>query len=262
MLVKVPFTNTKGAWREGISNDTVKGPNAIIKALKDIWMSENYVLNVELINLEKNIREISSKEKIFEEAKNFFQTVKERLIFIGGDHSISYNLVKAFSEINEDGGILVFDAHLDCMVSHKVPNHEEWLRALIERGLRPGRVTHVGLRAPCLEEINFAKNRISIFSCKDIFKGFKGAIEEIIKKVKRFENLYVSIDIDVVDPAFAPGVAYPEPGGLTSREFLYIIQKIISLKNFKALDIVEVNPEKDLNGQTVKLASRIVVESL
>lgn len=261
LFVKVPFTNTKGAWREGISDGTIKAPDSIVRSMEDIWMDESCQVNIESLELEKKVKTMTCQEKIFEEAKNFFQTVKERLIFLGGDHSISYDIVKAFNEVYGDSGLLVFDAHLDCMPAHRIPNHEEWLRALIENGFNAGSIVHVGLRAPCLEEINFAKNKISIFSCKDIFQDFKRNVENIIKDVKKFGSLYVSIDIDVVDPAFAPGVAYIEPGGLSSREFLYIIQKIKILENLKAIDIVCVNPEKD-NGLTVKLASRVLAELL
>ena len=84
--------------------------------------------------------------------------------------------------------------------------------------------------------------------------------DAIMAAAKDFGALYLSIDIDSVDAAFAPGTGYPEPGGLTSRELLYFIQRIKLLKNLKASDIVEVNPEKDVNGITSKLAAKIVVE--
>jgi len=71
---------------------------------------------------------------------------------------------------------------------------------------------------------------------------------------------YVSIDIDVIDPAFAPATGYCEPGGLTSRQFLYIIQRINKIKNLKAVDIVEINPDKDGGEKTVKLGAKILSE--
>ncbi|MEM4641480.1 MAG: arginase family protein [Candidatus Pacearchaeota archaeon] len=260
MLIKVPFTNTKGAYREGIAEGTVKAPDEILKAIEDVWSNENY----KSIELEqRQIKEISSCEKIFDEAKEFLKK-DEKVVFLGGDHSISYDLARAFKEFYKRSGLLVFDAHLDCMPPHKFPNHEEWLRALIEKKIFSTReIVHVGLRAACLEEINFAKERkLLFFSCKELFENFKKNVQKIVEKVRRFEKLYISIDIDAIDPVFAPGVAYIEPGGLTSREFLYLIQKLSVLKNLKAIDLVCVNPEKDFKGMTAKLAAKIVAELL
>jgi len=71
---------------------------------------------------------------------------------------------------------------------------------------------------------------------------------------------YLSIDIDVIDPAFAPGTGFREPGGLTSREMIYFIQRLKRLKNLKMTDITEVNPSKDSADLTVKLAAKLVKE--
>ena len=79
---------------------------------------------------------------------------------------------------------------------------------------------------------------------------------------RRWEAIYLSIDIDVLDPAFAPATGYPEPGGLTSRELLYSLGRLRMLKSLKAIDLVEVNPRLDQKGQTVKLAARILAELL
>ena len=74
------------------------------------------------------------------------------------------------------------------------------------------------------------------------------------------KEFYLSIDIDGVDPAYAPGVTWPEPGGLTSREIVYLVRKLKKLKGLVGTEIVEVNPEKDINNMTVKLAARLVKE--
>ena len=74
------------------------------------------------------------------------------------------------------------------------------------------------------------------------------------------KELYVSVDIDVIDPAFAPATGYPEPGGLSSREFIYLIQRINKMKNLRGIDIVEINPEKDENNLTIKLGAKILSE--
>ena len=82
---------------------------------------------------------------------------------------------------------------------------------------------------------------------------------ELINKNKA---LYISVDIDVVDPAYAPGTGYLEPGGLSSRELLYMLHRFKKLRNFNYLDVVEINPGKDLNEITVKLGASIIREML
>jgi arginase family enzyme len=76
------------------------------------------------------------------------------------------------------------------------------------------------------------------------------------------KELYVSIDIDVIDPAFAPSTGYPEVGGLTSRQFIYLIQRINKIKNLRAIDLVEINEKQDKqnNNLTINLGAKILAE--
>ena len=88
-------------------------------------------------------------------------------------------------------------------------------------------------------------------------------LQNICDTIMEFSNnkeLYVSIDIDVIDPVFALATGYPEPGGLTSRQFIYLIQRINKIKNLRGIDIVEINPEKDKSGLKVKLGAKILGE--
>ena len=73
-----------------------------------------------------------------------------------------------------------------------------------------------------------------------------------------FSDLYLSIDIDVLDPKFAPGTGYHEKNGLSDEELFNILKKLKTLKNIKRFDLVEVNPDKDKNGKTIKLAAKII----
>ena len=103
------------------------------------------------------------------------------------------------------------------------------------------------------------KNNIRIISISQL----KENLVDVCDGIMEFSNnkeLYVSFDIDIVDPAFAPGTGYPEPGGLSSREFIYLVQRMNRIKNLKAVDLVEINPEKDRDGLTVKLGAKIVGE--
>ena len=84
--------------------------------------------------------------------------------------------------------------------------------------------------------------------------------DAVMVVAKNFKSLYLSIDIDVLDPAFAPGTGYIEPGGFTSRELIYFIHILKRINNLKAADIVEVNPDKDINDITTKMAAKLAVE--
>ena len=93
----------------------------------------------------------------------------------------------------------------------------------------------------------------------------KRGVEDVMTEAKEIvgnKKTYVSYDIDFVDPAFAPGTGYIEPGGLSSREIIYMIKRLALLKNFRGADIVEINPDKDINGMTVKLGAKLLSEML
>ncbi|OYT41224.1 hypothetical protein B6U80_01830 [Candidatus Pacearchaeota archaeon ex4484_26] len=259
-IIKIPVVNALGK-----TNGCEKAPDVILQEMEDIYSTED--LRVPIYDTQKikiNLQNLEeTNETIYKEAKKFLQR-QGRIIFLGGDHSISYSLVRAFFETHQDAGLLVLDAHADCMNNFKPPTHEDWLRTLLEeRIVKPENVLLVGLRNLHPIERDFLnENKVNSFSAREIFEsGLKESAHSIMGIMRMHKNLYLSLDIDVVDPAFAPAVSYPEPGGLTTRELLHFIQKILLLKNLKAADIVEVNPEKD-NALTVKLAAKIVTELL
>lgn len=262
MIIKVPFRGldrTEGAE---------EAPSRILEALKEIWLSEDgkkpyfnaEEIRVYLSDIDKSLASIEREsERFLLEA----QRRSERIIFLGGDHSISYATVKAFLKQNPGGGLVIFDSHADLMPTLPSPVHEDWLRTLIEQGLLdPDRVRIVGLQNIDDEERKFADaHKIKTISAKQIFAdGIHEVCDSLMETARAWPSLYVSVDIDAVDPAHAPAVAYPEPGGLSSRELLYFLQRLSLLKNFKAADLVEVIPQKDVNGITVKLGAKILSE--
>ncbi len=110
------------------------------------------------------------------------------------------------------------------------------------------------------DEITFLKQtNIKMMKLDVLLENLQAACD-IIMEFANGKELYVSIDIDVVDPAFAPGTGYKEPGGLTSRQFLYLVQRLNKIKSLRGVDIVEINPDKDVGGFTVKLGSKILSE--
>ncbi len=182
-------------------------------------------------------------------------------IFLGGDHSITYPLVKG---IRPDA-LVIFDAHPDCMHNFSPPTQEDFVRVLVEEKiLSPQQIFLVGLRAFFPDEKKFLnQKKIRYYTMEHIFDvGMHNVMDALTEQILQFSRLYVSIDIDCVDPAFAPGVDYPEPGGLSSRELFYAISRLAKLRSFSYLDLVEVNPEKDVNGQTVWLAAKLITSLL
>ncbi len=244
LIVKVPAINGLGKTK-----GCEKTPDLLTKELK--IKSEEIKINNE--NIEENIKIISEK------AIDFLK--KDFSIFLGGDHSISFPLVRAFQSVNKDTGLIILDAHADCMPAMKEPTHEEWIRALIDDGFNPKNIMLIGLRNVESEEKEFLKEKkVNCFLMKELASDFKEVVDIITEKARKFDSLYLSIDIDIIDPNIAPGTGYAEPGGLSSSQFIYLIQKLSSLKNLKAIDLVEINPDKDINNLTVKLGVKIIEE--
>jgi len=179
---------------------------------------------------------------------------KQRQLFIlGGEHLITYGTYTSFPK---ETGYVVFDAHYDLrneFADIKL-SHASYLRRIVEeRGTE--NILHVGARAFVLEELEFlTENKIKTISDKEIRDG--NGPQLLKDYVSTFDTIYSSFDLDVLDPAYAPGVGNPEAVGITSRELFDMIN---SLKETKVVgvDIVELNPYHD-NGATASLAAKII----
>lgn len=269
-VVKVPGINGLGK-----TNGCEKAGNDILKVLKDEIYSneEGKVIEIKNLDLEEihldnsNIK--FSNSLIYKNSLDIFD-LKPKTIFLGGDHSITYSICSAFLEncknVNKEPCLIIFDSHPGCMPITKsrgnCPNNEEWLRALIEKGFPEKNILLVGIRNSNPAENEFIQEKnIRMISLNSLLEN----IEEICEIIMEFaykKDLYLSLDIDVVDPVFAPGTYYLEPGGLTSREFIYLIHRINKIKNLRAVDLVEINPLKDEKGLTIKLGAKILAELL
>jgi arginase len=256
-LIKVPFS--KGGL--GKTDGCELAPDTIIKQLDGLFLNENgFKPSFQIDSVKVN------QEDIEETNHNIIQKIKDtsnKSIILGGDHSITYAAFKGFASDNPGAGIVVFDAHPDCESSMSPPSHEDYLRMLIEEDIVPSdRVILIGIRNWDGPEREFLeKNNIRFFNMKHItLNGLNEVVDTVTETLRSWPSFYLSIDIDAADPAFAPGTGYIEPGGLTSRELIYFIQRLKLLKNWQFADLVEVNPKKDVNDMTSKLAAKIVVE--
>jgi len=269
-IVKVPGINS-GGKTDGCRN----AGNAVLAKLKeDIFSNEKgeeidgSKLDLEEIHVDNSNLE-ESDALIHKNALDCLQT-KNRTVFLGGDHSISYSLGWAFLDYCKKEGkepcLVIFDAHPDCMDlwdgENKFPDHEEWLSALIKKGFPAENVLLVGSRKAHKNELEFLREhgvkRITMNSIQEDIDN----IADTIMEFTLGKELYLSLDIDVIDPVFAPATHYQEPGGLTSRQFLYLIRRLKLAKGLKAIDLVEINSEKDETGLTVKLGAKILSELL
>jgi arginase family enzyme len=163
--------------------------------------------------------------------------------------------------------LIIFDAHPDVMkpVDGNFPTHEEWLRGIIERGFSVKNILLVGVRNSDQEEIKFLKEKgIRVIGMNQLMQNLEDSCDTIME-FSNGKNLYLSLDIDVVDPIFAPATGYQEAGGLTSRQFIYLIQRLNKVKGLKAVDIVEINEKMDkekFSGMTIKLGAKVLGELL
>lgn len=232
----------------GKSKGSAKAPEQLIKLFDKPFK----IINVMPSNLEE------TNKNIYEEV-----LTKEKAVIIGGDHSITYPAFKAFIQNNPGAGLIIFDAHPDCVNNFNPPTHEDFVRVLIEEGtLDPKKLILVGVRQSDMIEKEFLNNyKIRCFTMDKIFEyGVKDICETIMETANSWPTIYLSLDIDVVDPAFAPGTGYREPGGLDPKELFYCLKRLKKLKNLKMVDLVEISPEKDHNNLTVKLGEKILKE--
>lgn len=255
-ILGIPF-DEKSSFLKGAA----KGPQAIREASTEeainAWTESG-------INLEKettitdlgDINVSGSLEEAFSRIEKRVRGILEKdavPVILGGDHSISYPSVKAFSWRYGKLDILHFDAHPDLYeelygdrYSHACP-----FARIMEKGLAENLV-QVGIRAATGQQREMAKRyRVRMIEMKDIK-------QEIVLD---FSNpLYISFDMDALDPAFAPGVSHQEPGGLSTRQVLDMIHSLNA--QVVGLDVVEVNPDRDSSGITASAAVKIIMEVL
>lgn len=204
-------------------------------------------------------------------AQKCFQTQKF-CICLGGDHSISIPLHKAYASFlgqpsNGKTGIIHIDSHPD--LCSQYDNHP-WSHACTERRaveglIKPEGLTLIGTRAYTREEVKYLGEHPEILNigARQIWEqGVNAALALVIDKYVGYDQIYLSIDIDAADPAFAPGTGTPEAGGLSSREILELIRGIVESLPIRAMDIVEVSPPLDQTNQiTSWLALKIIYET-
>lgn len=210
-------------------------------------------------------------EKYFDEVnKRAYDIISQDkfCLFLGGDHSVSIPLEGAFARAHADEniGIIHFDAH--CDLAGEYDGHR-WSHACTQRralelpNIRPEGLTLVGIRSFMEDELEFLNKHpeIRVIGAKEMYrKGLAHTFKILNEHYRSYQTVYLSIDIDVLDPAFAPGTGTPESGGLSTRELMELVREIIDYFPVKALNIVEISPPLDSSNITSWAALKVIYE--
>ena len=235
------------------------GPDAIRDSFNNIEIFHpGLQVDLETVNIEDlgNTRHTVVASEMIDMVKKITTELvarQKQLFILGGEHSITYGTYTSFSK---ETGYVVFDAHYDLrneFADIKL-SHASYLRRIVEeRGSE--NILHVGARAFVKEELEFLKeNNIKTISDREIRDG--NGPQLLKDHVSTFDTVYSSFDLDVLDPAFTPGVGNPEAVGITSRELFDMLYSFEETK-VTGVDIVELNPYHD-NGATASLAAKII----
>jgi agmatinase len=182
---------------------------------------------------------------------------------LGGEHTITLGIIRGLREKAEGTAIVSFDAHLDVRDEYmdlKV-SHTTFMRRINEQA-NPARIIEVGTRAVCKEELAYVKKAgITFFTANEIrSKGCQQIAKELKKMLDDHEKVYVSVDMDALDPAFVPAVQNPEPEGIETHALLDILHGVVD-ERVVGFDVLEVAPDYD-QGVSAMQAAKVVFELL
>ena len=185
---------------------------------------------------------------------------KKMPVVIGGEHTLTLGVMRS---VGEKVALVSFDAHLDLRNEYMglTTSHTTFMRRIKEQ-INPHKILEVGTRAVCKEELDYAKKSdIKFLTVQQIRRD---GVEKTTKKIDVLladcEKIYLTIDMDVLDPAFAPAVQNPEPDGLDTPMFLDLLGKVCDHR-IVSFDLVEVTPHYDM-GITAIQAAKTIFEAL
>ena len=258
VLIGLPFDSTT-SFRSG-SRD---GPDAIRQASFN-FESYDFEQGVDLANLD--ICDLGNME-LGSDPAYAWETIKEGIallpgtcvpIFLGGEHSIAPPIVEGLCRSRQnDLGVLVLDAHLDLREEYGCTrfSHACTSRRILQ--LKSVKAyASIGIRSGSPEELSFAEqNKVNYFTSREVReKGIDAVLDAALAGMQECEMLYLSIDLDALDPAYAPAVGNPEPFGLTSWDVKRVVERLAV--RAVGLDINELAPAYD-RGETALLAARL-----
>ncbi len=239
------------------------GPDAIRTAFNNIEVFHPELgvdLESVIVNDMGNIPHTASSAKMLDMTKHVTSDLIKRdkpVFILGGEHLLTYATYLAFPK---DVAYIVFDAHYDLRDEYGdvAYNHATYLRRIVEQR-DANNILHIGARAFAAEELIFLRDsKINHITNSDIVHHYDRVSKTLRDFASMYDAIYVSYDLDVLDPAFAPGVGNPEAEGITSRELFDMIRVLADIDaRIVGSDIVEMNPTYD-TGATSALAAKIL----
>ncbi|NMG09973.1 agmatinase [Brasilonema sp. UFV-L1] len=197
-------------------------------------------------------------QSYYESAQSLFRAGKIPF-FAGGDHAVTIPIGKALDVLGEPIHVVQIDAHPDLYPElDDNPNSHACVAARLLELKHIASITQIGIRTMNKIQNQQAKrfsDRFHLVSARELPEQL-----EALPHLEEGAPVYLTIDLDGLDPAFAPGVSHPVPGGLSSRQVLNLIQQ--ARWNLVGMDVVELNPERDVNDQTAILAARLLHEGM
>jgi agmatinase len=259
VIVGIPDESQSHALRKG----TEEAPFKIrqISNLRDSFeRDEKISLGRPFQGYEKKVHDMGNIDR--SQIENIYDKISASSkipISIGGDHSISRQIINALAKRHGKISLVYFDAHPDF-----VSSTTNYYGSVVNDVLSNIEITssvQIGIRTPEQEELdNIKKFNLEVITPFDIQKhGIKLVTNSVLHRLG--DKVYVSFDMDCIDPAYAPGVSVPVPMGLNSTDAVYLLKEIAK-KGIVGMDIMEVCPSFDVKDRTSHLASRIISEVL
>jgi agmatinase len=267
-ILGIPFDSGATSFRSGAR----MGPRKIREHTLEIW-GYNRVMGVDPLDMLSvvdygdigvDLTSIAATAEIISKEARAILEKSVKLISLGGDHSISYALLKAHAEVHGPVALVHFDSHSDTEegpLRHGTP----LAYAAREKFIDPAAFLQIGIRGPLFDPkeletaAGYGAQVLTIDECFEI--GIPAVIDRIRKAVGD-RKVYVSLDIDAVDPAYAPGTGTPEVGGFTSYQILQLVRGLKGL-DLVGFDLVEVSPPYDSRGEiTAILSANLAFEFL
>ena len=254
-MIKINIQGLQWDAKSSFQRGPAKAPALIREALYNDSMnlySENGIsIKNEAITDKGNFK-ISNYFDIENVTQNHLQS-GAKILSLGGDHSVTFPIIKAYHEHYPKLDILHIDAHADLYHEYEGDPHSHAcpFARIMENGFAV-KLVQVGIRTLNQHQAEQAKKyKVDVHEMRDLD----------LTKIPKFDNpLYISLDMDGFDPAFAPGVSHHEPGGLSSRQVISLLQNIDA--KVVGADIVEYNPDRDFQDMTAYLAAKMMKELL
>ena len=269
VVLPIPYERTVS-----YGGGTKKGPEAILAAshfveffdeeTKREFYKEHGIATLPPLSLEKK-KDEAALQHIYDTVLRLVEKQKF-VVSLGGEHTISSAIIAAHAKLFPNLSVLHFDAHSDLRAEYKGNKYSHAsVMARVCEFLDPNRLVQVGIRAQCKEEAEFIRdNGIHTFYAHEIRRG---TYTKVLKYWDDFvtesltDNVYISFDVDVFEPAVLPATGTPEPNGLYWDELTQCLRKVARKKKIIGLDVVELSPIKSLphaDVTTAKLVSKIL----